>query len=487
MPRPNYELGYCAADSSRFLPPLWYQAEALYSSQHLTILQMGRGAGKSETVWLNIVKEAIKWPFLNVLFGAPSHKVLTGGIFKTIDAWRRIVEQDPKDDGSGGWGFDPIADFTKSAADMRLTFDWGSQITFRSTKDMDDFRAQSIGMAAFDEADYIDATPNQWAAFVPCMRGYGPNRIVVAGTPSTSGTGLMSLVLEAAKSEPDSVIARATTLDNPFFPEASLRLMRATMTADDWAREVEGRPVSRTGLVYPEFVDENIIDWDYRRELANPLGGWRTFILLDWGYSMAHALFVAARQIDMNKPPEVVIYRDLPFDRADAAWMARECKRHWAQEPLRPTAGICDPEGTISRQIAQPFFLSDGIQLLDENKPAFRRIQNTIGLVRRGLQTMEGTRTLFVTREVANQPCNAPGGRGVVVSFRSYQLSEIGRGSGIYTGKPHDDNKHTHSMDCIRYFYINMGKFGFKWPFRFKEENEARCENLSLRQEGRLA
>jgi hypothetical protein len=490
---PEYIQGYCACDGSGFLPPLWYQAAALESTANITILPMGRGAGKSETLWQMMYDTCIDYPFINVLFGAPSHKILKNGIFKTIDLWRRVIEGPIE---QGGWGFDPILEFTKSPQDMHLTWIWGSRIDFRSTKDMDDFRGQNIGRAFFDEADYIDATPDQWAAFVPTLRGYGPHSIVAAGTPSTSGTGLMALLLEVAKNDPGSIVVKATTLDNPYFPASTLRLMRATMTPEDWAREVEGRAVARTGLVYPEYCDDNIIDgWDLARELQqeqmNPwltgIQRWRTFVMLDWGYSMSHALLLAARQLTPDRPPEVVVYRDLPFDRASGEWMAKEVKRWWTLDPIRPTAALCDPEGAISIAAARPFFAADGIPLEYQRNPMFRRVDRTVELLRRLVCTMDGVRSLKLTREVVNLPCNGPGGRGMHQSFKHYALAEVGRGTGIYSGKPFDDNKTTHSLDCARYFPINMGTFGFKWPYRFADENDARAVDLSPRAEKRLS
>jgi len=38
----------------------------------------------------------------------------------------------------------------------------------------------------------------------------------------------------------------------------------------------------------------------------------------------------------------------------------------------------------------------------------------------------------------------------------------------VYKSKPKDDNKTTHVMDTIRYFYICMHRFGYVWPVTLK-------------------
>lgn len=491
-----YINGYCASDASRFLPPLWYQEPFLDSDARIRILQMGRGTGKSESIWQAMQDMSIDYPFSTLLFGAPSHKILSDGIFKTIALWRRVVEQEPREDGGGGWGFDPIAEMTTSPQKMRLVFDWGSEIVFRSTKDMDDFRGMNCSGAVFDEADYIEASEDQWAAFVPTLRGFGPHRIVAAGTPSDNGSGLLALLLHLAQKDPDVEVFRATTLDNPFFPAHTLRLMRATMSSDCWAREVEGRPVARSGLVFPEYTDANIIDGfdlvaQIRQEQWNPMltpiQRWRTFWVFDWGFTMSHALQIAARQITEENPPEAVIIRDIPFDRHDGAEMVKTCLRLSSTDPIRPTAAVYDPEGPVSIASALPILHSEGIPAVCQRLAQFRRAERTVELVRRMICTQSGVRSLKVTRQVANSEANYPGGRGVHQGFLTYSLSEVRRGSGVYSDKPWDDNKVAHGMDCVRYWCMNMGKFGYRLPFREINESEVRALDIGQRAQRSLA
>jgi len=80
------------------------------------------------------------------------------------------------------------------------------------------------------------------------------------------------------------------------------------------------------------------------------------------------------------------------------------------------------------------------------------------------LMSADGKPHLFVTREVAAQECNRPGGRGTCASFATYRLTEAVHGSGVFRDKPKDDNYTAHAMDCLRYWPINMHRFGYRWP-----------------------
>jgi hypothetical protein len=473
---PHVEGGYLQPDGISFGGPLPYQWGPVTDDEHsIIILQAGRGVGKTSTLWERVEYKAHEYPGLNILWGAPSHKILIDGVFKLIRNWRRAIQR-PRTETNNTWGFDPIARFCESQANMHLDFLSGSTITFRSTKDMNDFRGGEYGLVVFDEADYIAATPADWAAFAPTMRGYGPQLLYAAGTPSMLGSGLLAFLVDLAQVDTSAKVYKAHTLMNPYFPRARLRLMRATMGPDDWAREIEGKPVARSGLVYPEYDPQtHIIQWDPQVELRKAdWGSWRTFVVIDWGYNKSHMTFLAARQGDTTRPPEVVVYRDIPMDRADPQWIAREALRYSRMDPIMPSAAICDPEGPIDIPSARPYFRQAAIPLVFEQNKAFRRIESTIVLVRRALRNQDGLASLRFAKSVADSPWNKHGGRGTLQGMVTYQLAEVGRGTGIYYDRPYDDNKTTHGLDNLRYFYINMGKFGYKWPWGTHEWSERR-------------
>jgi len=451
------QIGYALPGCVGWSDPLDYQAEVLYSEERILVLQWGRGCGKSVTLWLICLLDCLLWPGLRVLCVGPSYKTLTDGLFPII--------QDVDVTFQELYGFSLIRKWAKSAAINKLEFLNGSSVTFRSTSNIDDLRGGSYGEVLIEEGGYIDATQATWGAFVPVLRGYGPHRILCGGTPA-GGTGVLGVLLEIAKADDRVLVSRASTVDNPHFPELQLELLRATLSREMWDQEVLGKVVSLSGLVYPEWDrTKHIIPFDVERELRQP--GWDLYEVIDWGFALAHRLTVAVCQPDPSVPPMVVVIRDQPFDRADAQTICRAVIADLNSLPIQPRAIITDPEGYAENRTARRIFTPYGKSVLFEKNPGKRRIESTIEYVRRGLCAADGVPSLFVSQDVAAQDCNREGGRGFVPSVETYRLQETRAGSGLYRGKPHDDNKSAHVMDCIRMFYINMPKFGFVWPLEF--------------------
>ena len=459
-PRRDVYVGYPKPGCTEWSTPLDYQVGALKSAARIIILKWGRGTGKTVTLWLKALLIGLLYPGIRVIVLAPSYKTLVDGLFPVIadiDTTFQEVE---------GWSL--IRKWAKSASINRLTLINGSSFTFRSVANIDDLRGGSYGAALLEEPGYIDGSEHSWAAFVALIRGYGPHTILAGGTPSEGNVGVLGILTELALQDKSVKVSTATTMQNPHFPKRQLALMEATLSRDAWEREVLGIGKGLVGLVYPEWDrDVNILKgWTTGRQLNEP--GWEVFEVLDWGYAQAHRLTVAVTQPDKRRNPKVVVFRDVPIERQDAQAIGNSIIADFNRLPLRPRAVITDPAGyaenrTLSRMMA-PFSIS----VVFEKNPARRSIENTIEFVRRGLRAADDSASLFITEEVAALPCNQRGGRGWVPSIENYRLQEVGQNSGVYKSKPKDDNKTTHVMDTIRYFYICMHRFGYVWPVTLK-------------------
>lgn len=454
------DVGYPLPGCREWSDPLDYQVPVLRSAARIIVLKWGRGTGKTITLWLKALLIALVWPGIRIIVLAPSYKTLVDGLFPVIgdvDTTFQEIE-----------GFSLIRKWAMSASIMRLTLINGSTFTFRSVANIDDLRGGSYGAALLEEPGYIDGSEHSWAAFVALIRGYGPHAILAGGTPSEGNVGVLGILTEMALNDPAIHVSTATTMQNPHFPKEQLDLMRATLSMEAWEREVEGKGKSLSGLVYPEWSREvNIIrKWKPLVELVKP--GWELYELLDWGYAQAHRLTIAVTQPDKVRNPMVIVLRDIPIERQDAQAIGNGIIRDLNTLPMRPRACITDPEGFAENRTLSKMLAPYSISVIFERNPARRRIENTIEFVRRGLKAGDGTASLFITEEVAALPCQQRGGRGWVPSIENYKLQEVGRNTGNFKGKPKDDNKTTHVMDTIRYWYICMHRFGYVWPVMLK-------------------
>ena len=240
-----------------------------------------------------------------------------------------------------------------------------------------------------------------------------------------------------------------------------MELLRNTLSKEMWDQEVMGEVIGRTGLVYPEFdVSKHIRPYDYRKDWT---AGVELYGCIDWGYAQAHGLLLVAYVGNDGRPCTIVVW-DQPFDRTDDVKICEALINEAKKYPRLPRAVWTDPVGFNSNRTASRYFAQYGVSVLYENNPSKRRIIDTIEFVRRGLSNAKGEPCLWISAEAASKPQNGKGGKGLVPSFQNYSLGEADRQSGIVSNKPTDDNKHTHSLDALRYWYINMWKVGYVWP-----------------------
>ena len=435
-----------------------YQRDLILCQARIVIAQWGRGCGKTSTLWLLALLDALRFPGLRTLVIAPAYKVLTDGLFPVIANIDTTYKQ--------LFGHSLIRKWCKSTSINRLDLINGSSFTFRSTSNIDSLRGGTYGNLLIEEAGYIDATPGSWAAFAPVLRGYGPGRILCGGTPQGTA-GVLGVLLELARQDASIRVSRAATTDNPHFNPLQLELLRATLSPEMWRGEILGEVTAPTGLVYPEFDRiRNVIDFPPSRLLA---AGWEVFELVDWGFAQAHRLTIAVRQLDRTKLPTVVVLRDIPVDRKDAGGICRDIVGDFNKLPIQPRALVTDSRGFVENGVARRMLSQYGKAVVFEKDLNRTRVDKTCEYVRRALSNAAGEPSLFVTNQVLAADCNRPGGKGIVQSFENYRLEEVRAGSGTYKNKPIDDNKHTHSMDAIRYFYVNMHKFGYSWPVTLQD------------------
>lgn len=467
---PVTRVGVPAKDASAMLPLLEYQYAVIQAlGDHRTIiLQWGRGTGKTTLLLLIAMLDCWRWPRMRYLVVAPSYKTLTDAIFATIDLWDLVY--------MFIHGYSLIETFNRSQALMVLRWRNGSTMTFRTASRANDMRGGTYGGVLIDEGGYVAATQDDLAAIQPVLRGYGPGRLLLGGTPN-GYQGIQGVYMQLRDALEEGRIdgvseedvgriyhSRVGTVHNPHFPQEELALLKATLSQELYNQEILAIPSARSGLVYPEFDPAiHIIDWSRRKELRasdprSPLG-WRVVPVIDWGYSTGHVAWMAIRQPDPSIPPTVIVYRDWPTDRQPVEEICHTVARRTHDEDGRyPTCVICDPEDEVARTIARKIFRQYGVPVVWVDHRNLRGVMQTAEYVRRGLRDGNGRATLFVTRECAAQECNLPGGRGSVQSVQHYKMKGP---------KPFDDNWHTHAMDCWRMGYINFGRnrwMPYVWP-----------------------
>lgn len=483
MTRPQVSYGIpdkSGTEWSDFLP---FQRQALDAIMRETckidVEEWGRGTGKSSTLWDGALAMGLKYPKLRTLVIAPAYKTLQDGVFTVIAEAERVFEHK--------YGYSLIDKWNTSAQNPYLRLCDGSEYMFRLGSRINDVRGGTFGQILIEEGGYVEATMEDWGAFFPCLRGYGPQTMHIGGTPD-SPMSVLALVKGFWQSgqvvEGDNCLREfedrfsdpvekyrifysvAVTEDNPHFPRWVLAMAEATMSPEMFDQEFRAKERKFVGLVCPEFDRRvHLADFDMRRLVDE--AGWVLVDLVDWGSSKAHWATLALRQTNPSLPPEMWLIRDHPLENHTDEMILRRVIDGRREFRLPVSFLICDrnpDESGQGRRLAQQMLRPHGISVRWPKKD--HSIVNTLDWLHRFLKVADETRPppMRILRKIGDHPNNRPGGKGAVVSLEEYRLREDLTNKGRFTNKPFDDNRTAHFPDLLRYAGICLGRVGFHWP-----------------------
>lgn len=459
-------------------PLMKYQYDLVDAWQTVVVAKWGRGTGKSAALLLKAISGSIDWPGMQTTYVAPVSLIFQQAVYTKLRAWDHKIIRDR--------GHSLIRNWNEQKGTLR--FINGSEIHFRTATNVDHIRGGDNGLIVIEEGQMVDGHEDALASLMPSLRGIGPGTLAIGGTPD-GDTGILGAMCLLAGYQQDAEaddheshievdgervtfrISRRTTMDNKYFPKVTLALAKATMTPERFAEEMCGRGRKPSHLVYPEFDETTHVARVPLRQLMMPYSDWRVVPVVDWGFSKAHVSWFLIRQGRGEPSPTVILYREAPLDRNGHIEIIRMIADQINHDPSFPRALVVDPEGGSTgrgqekyaeNRAAIAFFRPLGIPVIFEKNKAKRGITSTADLVRRLLKTADGKQRFWIAKEVADQSYSKKGGRGTLPSFQAYGLQEIGA-SGNYRDKPKDDNKTTHSMDCVRMLCICAPKLGYNF------------------------
>ena len=195
-----------------------------------------------------------------------------------------------------------------SKGSRSITFPWGSSITTMSTMKKESMLGAEIDRAIVGEAGTVDT--EAWNRILFMRLG---SRIGDAIFPTTGAGdyGLLNYCKEKAenKKETDWVMWQFATLENPTYSRAEYDKARESLTAELFSEGYEGQIVSRRGLVFKSFCNDNICN-----ELPSDFEKWARLVGVVRGYNNPLVMVWVA-----YKPTgEFLVYDE--FHKREALW-----------------------------------------------------------------------------------------------------------------------------------------------------------------------
>ena len=404
--------------------PYEYQCVVHEDEHRYKLIVGGRRVGKSKMALMELIKHCLETPKANAWWVAP-----------TISMAREI-----------GWEeFKEFRDDLEPAIEsvhetlLRVKFLNGSQISFKGADNERSLRGRGLTYLVIDEAAFVD--PDIWTrALRPALSDRNGKAMLIS-TPN--GRNWFYEQASVASNDPMWLYDHWPTWKNPLISEDELKQAAQTVSEMDFRQEYLAEFITKEGLVYDNFNEENVID------SASPsIHDWDIYLGVDFGYANPTAVcFMAVDNIQQQviQFDEIYITRK-SIDQIEDMIIETLAKHHLSRSSVKEI--LTDPAGNAAE-------LSSGISPVDylrmsdyrwhvDNKGS--QIAPGIALVRSFVQTADGTRRFFITNNC----------KETIRSISGYTYSKESQRYETIKEEALKDGLHDHMCDAIRYFFINV-------------------------------
>ena len=427
-------------DLAQVYAPYQKQAEFLTSRARNRLFLAGRGAGKSWTLTLDAVVQALVNPGVEGALLGRTERDLK----KVLLPFLRIHFRTLAD----ATGFNWIRRF--SADDQAIYLHNGSTIFWQGFERIDKLRGFNLGWANADEFCWSETDEQTvYETLIGCIRVPCP-RPGFAGASSPNGLrGVVKLFRDKQLlADPKFYCARATSYHNPYLDREVIDGWKASMSVRRYEQEVLALALRPMSAVYGEFrEDRHIVPWSARHHSEC-----RWVIGVDWGLNRAVAVAIQVT-------PDGRWYV--------AAELVREpeSRGHFRADFKQWVDGLTGA--------AAPFLIAPDRAIPEEN----RWLMQIYGVKKTHVMPLTSKHDQYVRNGIAeiqdmlNPVVGEPrlmfahalprlfdgNVAGIVPSMSAYRYTTDR--DGTPTDVPAKDNTHDHAVDALRYAVVAGSRF----------------------------
>jgi hypothetical protein len=420
-----------------------------HAQAHIKLALWGIGGGKTQTIMYEHLVRSLAKPGLDSAIIAQTGPLL-----------HRIAEKKIKELGRAfkkAHGLPLIAHWHKT--DKVFTLINGHRIFLIPSDDPEKLQGTEFTHVSIDEAGIIKHQQEVFEELIRRCRIYS-DWVILMATSFIPDSWIIRHVKEQVRLQNqegytgplDYWLDRRDSFANKLVLVENLDLMKRSMSDMAYRASVlSDDTVSFNALVFGSAFHPERSMSPFSPGMITPreFGGFEMYCGVDWGKQFGHMITVVR---DVQKDLDYIV-DDLPLDVGGYDFQVKAITDRIAYNQARwrllPRFIQTDPTGQLYNQKLRKALQHLGITVRYTFAPTDRDINVSIEQVRERLLNAAGERRLFVTKECASLPWNQPNQRGVLPSFEGYRYYKTPDGEII--GKAFDDQKHTHSMDALRY------------------------------------
>lgn len=426
-----------------------HQREFLENKATICMALWGIGSGKSITVAVKHLHRAMCRPGKVSAYIAQTGPTLTRVVVEKIEELNRTFQE--------LHGFPLVRAWHKSESVYTLINN--HRVRLIPSDNSDKLQGPEYTHVSIEEAGIIYHQEKVLTEIVERGRTNADFQCNIA-TSFKPGSWIIAHVRERFQAgDPTYWMSKYASTANPLVQEKTLETLRG-MTSEikyrqdilsddeaDFGGTVYGAAFHRTESLAPR-------GWDVTNLPRSELNTRYVLVCgIDWGTGQGHLVTV----LKDRKEKLDYIVDDLPINRGGYEESVRACGsrivEYFKTWGLLVPFAYTDPTGYTWNRMLRDYLrqhdLATQIQYAWDSLD--RNIQEGTELVRARFKTADGRRHLLIRRAILDNEWNKANGRGIYPSLQKYRFRETTDGEN--TGKPFDDEKHTHSCDALRYIY----------------------------------
>lgn len=414
--------------------PYEYQKEFHMAPSRFNVIVGGRRVGKSKMALQELVKHCLETPHADAWWVAPTLAMSREVGFEELREYEQVLAP-------------AIVNINETL--MRVRFKNGSMLYFKGGDNERSLRGRGLSYVVVDEAAFLN--PEIWnRAILPALADR-KGRALLISTPNGRNWfyDLANYANSTAVAAAEQSLVPAwnfwhwPSYMNPLITDEELHSIAASVSETDFRQEFLAEFVTRGGMVYDEFGEENVV-----AEFSPNLEDFDIYLGIDFGFANPTAIcFMAVHEAT----GQVIQFDELYVSRTAMDEMEQlmiEKLDSYGFYPHDVKFIYTDPSGNaLSQELAQGISPVDFLRMSDArwrvtNKKSL--IAPGLALVRAYVKAGTGERRFFISQNCVN----------AIRSVTGYAY-EHRDGSGTMKEEPLKDGVHDHMCDAIRYFFVN--------------------------------
>jgi PBSX family phage terminase large subunit len=406
--------------------PFEHQVVMHTDPQRFKVIVGGRRAGKSKSAFQEVLKHALSNPNSLCWWVAPTYSEAREIGFEEFKRYEELLGP---------------AVVNVHTSLMRVEFSNGSMVYFKGADRKDSLRGRGLDYLVIDEAAFIER--DIWKKVLRPALSDKHGKALIISTPN--GRNWFYTLYAVAKGRVREGHLTWKTYHwpsyvNPLIAGDEIHDAKEELADSDFRQEYLAEFVTRSGQVYDEFDDDNIIDkFDIDKDR------YYFYLGADFGYANPACIVFMAVDTLTNK---VYQFDEIYQARMSMQLMLDKIKQKLDEHGLSPRdvrAVYTDPAGNaeeITSGISPVDFLRKTFTVINKGT----KIAPGLQLVRSFIKNANENRRFFIHKR-----CDE-----TIRSFYGYTYKPVTRGNeDLVHEEPDKDGLHDHACDAVRYFFVN--------------------------------